>query len=416
MAKKSPNKKSNNRRKSPNKKSNNRRKSPNKKSNNRRKSPNKKSNNRRKSPNKKSNNRRKSRVRKSNRRKKTASLTGNYSSRFSNEITNNILDYANMNRFYMYGDLIPDPHVQLILNEYTSNPELNKSSRDIVFKKEILRVLKITDKNLFKQLNDRTFRIGLLIYLLNLQLRHYGNYIDIQYLDGNYFLVSSDEMTEIQIDGNDGFKIEFPGEKSVHLKEILFGNKTGHQVFGINNDIGNNFHIEIQNFNNSDILRRLAHMLFKFGRIENWDTSKVTDMCWLTSPQMWPNSNHQFNDDTLNFGKRYFNPDITRWNTSNVINMEGIFDDARFFNQNISMKEVTKNDEIIYMAWDINKVKNFNYAFNFNIRFNQNISNWQISRNAKIESMFSESNIAAENRPANLNINRYYISNPDIVE
>ena len=70
-----------------------------------------------------------------------------------------------MNRFYMYGDLIPDPHVQLILNEYTSNPELNKSSRDIVFKKEILRALKITDKKLFKQLNDRTFRIGLLIYL-----------------------------------------------------------------------------------------------------------------------------------------------------------------------------------------------------------------------------------------------------------
>ena len=80
------------------------------------------------------------------------------------------------------------------------------------------------------------------------------------------------------------------------------------------------------------------------------------------------------------------------------------------------MKEVTKNDKIIYMAWDINKVKNFNYAFNFNIRFNQNISNWQISRNAKIESMFSGSNIADENRPANLNINRYYISNPDIVE
>ena len=163
--------------KSPNKKFNNRRKSSNKKSNNRRKSPNKKFNNRRKSSNKKSNNRRKSRVRKSDRRKKTASLTGNYSSRFSNEITNNILDYANMNRFYMYGDLIPDPHVQLILNEYTSNPGLNKSSRNIVFKKEILRALKITDKNLFKQLNDRTFRIGLLIYLLNLQLRHYGNYI-----------------------------------------------------------------------------------------------------------------------------------------------------------------------------------------------------------------------------------------------
>ena len=79
-------------------------------------------------------------------------------------------------------------------------------------------------------------------------ITNYGNYIDIHYLDGNYFLVSSDEMTEIQIDGNDGFKIEFPGEKSVYLKEILFGNKTGHQVFGINTDIGNNFHIPCKCF------------------------------------------------------------------------------------------------------------------------------------------------------------------------
>ena len=55
----------------------------------------------------------------------------------------------------------------------------------------------------------------------------------------------------------------------------------------------------------------------KYGKIEDWNTSEVTDMSYL-------------------FHLCYkFNEDISKWDTSNVTTMEGMFCEAFNFNQPI---------------------------------------------------------------------------------
>ena len=58
--------------------------------------------------------------------------------------------------------------------------------------------------------------------------------------------------------------------------------------------------------------------IIKYGRIEDWDTSKVDNML------------HIFD------GKISFNNDISKWNTSNVLDMGNMFYNAKSFNQDIS--------------------------------------------------------------------------------
>lgn len=56
----------------------------------------------------------------------------------------------------------------------------------------------------------------------------------------------------------------------------------------------------------------------KYGKIEEWDTSNVTDMSKALK------------------NKYYFNKDISGWNVSNVTNMECMFYGCKNFNQDIS--------------------------------------------------------------------------------
>ena len=86
-------------------------------------------------------------------------------------------------------------------------------------------------------------------------------------------------------------------------------------------------------------------------------TSRVTDMSGL-------------------FEEAYdFNQDISAWDVSNVTNMRFMFYNAKAFNQDIG-------------AWDVGRVTYMHYMFDQATSFNQDIGNWDVSQVTYIYGMF----------------------------
>jgi len=122
-----------------------------------------------------------------------------------------------------------------------------------------------------------------------------------------------------------------------------------------------------------------------YGQIEIWDTQLVTDM------------SNAFN------GKGTVNYDISRWNTSKVINMEKMFENAFIFNQSIDTNTVKSHPNpvitIPYIAWDVSGVQNMGGMFNNANAFNQPLNNWNVGNVTKMSNMFN--NAFAFNQPLN---------------
>lgn len=83
----------------------------------------------------------------------------------------------------------------------------------------------------------------------------------------------------------------------------------------------------------------------KYGPIEFWNTSRVTNM------------------STLFKGKSLFNEDISRWNTEAVLLMEETFCDATSFNQPLD-------------TWNIRSVQKMRGMFCNAFKFNQPLNSW----------------------------------------
>jgi surface protein len=77
-----------------------------------------------------------------------------------------------------------------------------------------------------------------------------------------------------------------------------------------------------------------------------------------------------------NFNSR-FNGDISKWDVSNVTNMDSMFRSSKF-NEDIS-------------NWNVSNVTNMYYMFVYS-KFNKEISNWDVSSVIDMEEMFAESN------------------------
>ena len=93
------------------------------------------------------------------------------------------------------------------------------------------------------------------------------------------------------------------------------------------------------------------------GDISKWNTSNVTDM------------NHMF------YYAVKFDQPISNWDTSNVKDMNNMFCNALRFNQHID-------------NWDVSCVIDMNNMFNYADKFNQNISNWDVSNVINMYGMF----------------------------
>jgi surface protein len=134
----------------------------------------------------------------------------------------------------------------------------------------------------------------------------------------------------------------------------------------------------------------------KYGKIENWDTSRVTDMSNLFAYSKFTGINSDINEDISKFneditkwdvsnvttfaGMFYysvnFNQDISKWNTSNVARMNSMFKGARSFNQPIG-------------EWDVSNVTNMSNMFDSAVKFNRPINKWDISNVTNMKNMFS---------------------------
>ena len=141
-----------------------------------------------------------------------------------------------------------------------------------------------------------------------------------------------------------------------------------------------------------------TEMIEKYGKINNWDVSQITDMSYL-------------------FMETNFNEDISNWNVSNVTDMSYMFYSATKFNQPIGSWDVSKvtnmqgmfagaesfNQPLGYVdaanpGWDVSNVttmnsmfKNVDYAESFltgkNV-FNQPLNSWNVSNVTDMSHMF----------------------------
>ena len=97
----------------------------------------------------------------------------------------------------------------------------------------------------------------------------------------------------------------------------------------------------------------------RFGPIEEWDVSEVTDMRELFK------------------GQKEFNENLSRWDVSKVTTMEGTFLRATSFNGDLS-------------GWDVSKVTNMRWTFSCATSFNQKLSGaWSTSRADKKDMFYN---------------------------
>ena len=94
-------------------------------------------------------------------------------------------------------------------------------------------------------------------------------------------------------------------------------------------------------------------------------TTLVTDMSGTSVSNTFQNF----------FNNISFNSNISFWDVSNVINMDGMFFNADLFNQDIS-------------SWDTSKVENMGSLFKNASSFNQSISGWNTSKVTKMLDLF----------------------------
>ena len=97
-----------------------------------------------------------------------------------------------------------------------------------------------------------------------------------------------------------------------------------------------------------------------------------------------------------------FNGDISKWDTSNVILMEGTFLNSKFTGDisKWDVSNVTKMDHMFrdskfngdISKWDVSNVETM-YCMFKNSQFNQDISKWEIDNDCTISGMFDKCNI-----------------------
>ena len=122
--------------------------------------------------------------------------------------------------------------------------------------------------------------------------------------------------------------------------------------------------------------------LKKYGDINEWDTSEVTDM------------------SKLFYYEFKFNSPIGNWNVSKVTNMKDIFWCAKKFNQSLNNWDVSNVTDMSYMFeeaisfnqpldnWDVSNVTDMSYMFRGAESFNQPLDNWDFSNVNEMVDMF----------------------------
>ena len=136
----------------------------------------------------------------------------------------------------------------------------------------------------------------------------------------------------------------------------------------------------------------------KYGDINDWDVSGVTDMGYLFSFSATFNSNindwdvsNVTNMSSMFWYAKIFNQPLNKWNTSKVTDMNTMFNGTNAFNQDINTNVQTRIDGTQYVAWDVSNVKIMTDMFSVTTAFNQPINKWNTSNVKNMEQMFRQS-------------------------
>ena len=127
----------------------------------------------------------------------------------------------------------------------------------------------------------------------------------------------------------------------------------------------------------------------EYGSMPAWDVSSVTDMSgWRGTASQGFYEKSTFNADISNWdtsqvtnmnsmfqGASAFNQDIGSWNTEKVTNMGFMFDSASAFNHDIG-------------SWNTAQVTSMAYMFDSASSFNQDIGSWDTSQVTNMWGMF----------------------------
>jgi surface protein len=104
-----------------------------------------------------------------------------------------------------------------------------------------------------------------------------------------------------------------------------------------------------------------------------------------------------------------FNQPIGFWNVSNVTNMRNMFSQATSFNQNIGTWNVSNVTDMRFMfrqaisfnqnisSWNVSNVTHMRLMFTQAIEFDQNISSWNVSNVISMENMFLDAGLSSAN-------------------
>jgi surface protein len=121
--------------------------------------------------------------------------------------------------------------------------------------------------------------------------------------------------------------------------------------------------------------------------ISKWDVSNVTKFTKMffqatAFNQPLNNWNMSKADSIVSmFAFAYaFDQPLDKWNTSNVTDMAGIFTYAKVFNQNIN-------------SWDTSKATRMTDLFNNAVKFNQPLDKWNVSNVTKMDGMFRDTTL-----------------------
>ena len=120
----------------------------------------------------------------------------------------------------------------------------------------------------------------------------------------------------------------------------------------------------------------------------------------------------------LFYNKEDINIDVSKWNVSNVKDMNRMFYNCEDFNCDLSNWDVSKVENMERMFhycekfncdlsnWNVSKVKNMSYMFYSCKNFDCDLSNWDVSNVEKIDHMFCECKIFIGKGLDNWNINK----------
>ena len=147
-----------------------------------------------------------------------------------------------------------------------------------------------------------------------------------------------------------------------------------------------------------DELDRLGHD----ADLNHIDVSRVTNMNELFSLSSYSTIKQVYED---------LNPDISKWDVSNVKDMSGMFYNCANFNCDISGWDVSNVEYMTSLfhycenfnqdisKWKVGNVKIMKYMFFYCKKFNQNLSMWDISNVKDARYMFDCCPIKEEFKP-----------------